>query len=51
LIVAVAHIEIFNIAKINSPSYLWTVTAYLLWYLYATGRIAPRLRQPLIPSP
>jgi hypothetical protein len=44
LIVAVAQIEIFNAVRVNSPYYLWTMPAYLAWYLYATGRIGARLR-------
>jgi hypothetical protein len=45
LIVAVAQIEIFNVVRVNSPYYLWTVPAYLAWYLYATGRIGARFGQ------
>jgi hypothetical protein len=45
LIVAVAQIEIFNVVNVNSPYYLWTVPAYLAWYLYATGRIGARSGQ------
>jgi hypothetical protein len=45
LIVAVAQIEIFNVVRVNSPYYLWTVPAYLAWYLYAAGRIGARAGQ------
>jgi hypothetical protein len=43
--VAVAQIEIFNVVRVNSPYYLWTMPAYLAWYLYATGRIVARSGQ------
>src|SRR5581483_8081229 len=36
LILAVADTALFKGNWINSSYYLWTIPAYLLWYLYAT---------------
>ncbi len=41
LIAAVALIEVMAGMQITTPYYLWTTPAWLLWYLYATGKIAP----------
>jgi hypothetical protein len=37
LIAAVALIEVLAVVQVTSPFYLWTVPAWLAWYLYATG--------------
>lgn len=43
LIVAAALIEVLAPAQLTSPAYLWTTSAWLAWYLYATR--PPRLGQ------
>ena len=37
LFAGVALIEVLGVVKITSPFYLWTVPAWLIWHLYATG--------------
>lgn len=41
LIAAAAMIEAVAGVRIISPFYLWTVPAWLGWYLYATGERKP----------
>ena len=36
LIAGVALIELYAVGQMASPFYLWTVPAWLAWYLYAT---------------
>jgi len=43
LIGGVALIEVLAVVKMTSPFYLWTVPAWLAWYLYAVRTTA---RQP-----
>jgi hypothetical protein len=38
LIDAAAIIEVYAQVNIISPYYLWTVPAWVGWYLYATGK-------------
>jgi hypothetical protein len=40
LIASVALLELMAGATIVSPWYLWTTPAWLVWYLYATGRFS-----------
>jgi hypothetical protein len=42
LIAGIAAIEVFEGIEITTPFYIWTAPAWLLWYLYATGRLARR---------
>ncbi|MGA2674447.1 MAG: glycosyltransferase family 87 protein [Terracidiphilus sp.] len=37
LIAGAALIEVLAVVQVTSPFYLWTVPAWLGWYLYATG--------------
>jgi len=39
LIAGIALVEIFASVRLTSSYYLWTTPAWLVWYLYATGRI------------
>jgi hypothetical protein len=43
LIAAAALIEVMAGAQITTPYYIWTTPAWLLWYLYATGKFPPSL--------
>jgi hypothetical protein len=38
-IAGVALVEVLASVQVTSPSYLWTTPAWLLWYLWATGRL------------
>jgi hypothetical protein len=42
LIAGVALIEVLAVVKMTSPFYLWTVPAWLAWYLYAGRATAPQ---------
>jgi len=37
LFAGVALVEVLAVVKMTSPYYLWTVPAWIAWYLYATG--------------
>ncbi|MGA3373719.1 MAG: glycosyltransferase family 87 protein [Terracidiphilus sp.] len=39
LIAGVALVEVLASVQVTSPAYLWTTPAWLLWYLWATGRL------------
>jgi hypothetical protein len=45
VIAAAALAEFFFGPKITTPWFLWTTPAWLLWYLYATGRFAGRVAE------
>ena len=46
VISAAALSEFFFGPKITTPWFLWTTPAWLLWYLYATGRFSGRVVEP-----
>ncbi len=41
----VALIEVLSVVKMTSPFYLWTVPAWLAWYLYATANKKTQSRE------
>jgi hypothetical protein len=45
LIAGAALIELIAGVYLTTPFYLWTTPAWLIWYLYATGRIGARSGQ------
>ena len=45
LIAGAALIEVMAGTQITTPYYVWTTPAWLIWYLYATGRIGARSGQ------
>jgi hypothetical protein len=45
LIAGTALIEVMAGTQITTPYYLWTTPAWLIWYLYATGKIGARSGQ------
>lgn len=51
LIAGVALIEVLACVKITSPFYLWTVPAWLGWYLYAVRTTAAQPRKAYDPPP
>jgi len=46
VISAAALSEFFFGPKITTPWFLWTTPAWLLWYLYASGRFGGRVIEP-----
>ena len=42
LIAGAALIEVMAGTQITTPYYVWTTPAWLIWYLYATGKIGAR---------
>ncbi len=48
VIAGAALLELGLGATIVSPAYLWTPAAWLLWYLYATGRFARTAPEPAL---
>lgn len=45
-VAAAALAELLMDVPIKTHAYLWTTPMWLLWYLYATGRLGKPLRQP-----
>jgi hypothetical protein len=45
LIAGAALIEVMAGTQITTPYYVWTTPAWLIWYLYATGKIGARSGQ------
>ncbi|MDA8113870.1 MAG: glycosyltransferase family 87 protein [Acidithiobacillus sp.] len=48
---AVALVEGFQRVPVTSMAYVWTAPAWLMWYLYASGRCKSRLWVKMVPHP